>query len=144
MSKSQTQPCSSSSSTLLRAQEHLPEELSSPRPVAAGGGDVISCAMAQRSGEHRGAVYSWLDPNIDFIYLFILTAKWPFPRLLHCRSVSYTSTWQTAAASTPVGVEQPLSAAADNNAALVPDTVSHCLLAGAAPRSCASPAVSSG
>lgn len=46
------------------------EELSSPRPVAAGGGDVISCAMAQCSGEHRGAVYSWLDPNIDFFFFF--------------------------------------------------------------------------
>lgn len=48
------------------------EELSSPRPVAAGGGDVISCAMAQCSGEHRGAVYSWLDPNIDFFFFFKL------------------------------------------------------------------------
>lgn len=78
-------------------------------PIAANGSDVISCATVQCCREHRGAVYSWLDPNIDN---FFLTAKQPLPRLLHWRSVSSTSTWQPAAASTPVGVEQPLECGA--------------------------------
>lgn len=51
---------------------------------------------------------------------FFLIAKWSFPPLLHCRSISHTSTWETAVDSTPVGVKKPLLTVADNNAALVP------------------------